>query len=112
MGGINHQKWVVYYCYTHIILNPGESDGKFHGKCHENRSKIPLKDLKKGCNHSLFHQIHQVTLSIVWTMSIAAAHGGRGEGPQRLQLKPKWSTDVNPLVIARNLHVLWEKLGK
>ena len=22
MGGINHQKWVVYYCYTHIITHP------------------------------------------------------------------------------------------
>ena len=31
MGSIHYQKWVVYYCYTHITVKLRNFDGQFAG---------------------------------------------------------------------------------
>ena len=73
MGGINHQKWVVYYCYTHITcldstemlcsLHPGMSAPPSDVKLALQRtSSTLLQQIEAGHSHGKHSISHYVIL--------------------------------------------------
>ena len=68
MGGINHQKWVVYYCYTHIA------------------PKLQLKNHQTSTNINKVHRGHRGEANIQRNIEpLGSTQSGRPKVPVALQ---------------------------
>ena len=94
MGGINHKKWVLYYCYTHIIpfswvglqemIRLQETIHRLFPRHHHSHSSHGAKELCSDLSRGAKENLHNVPLW--WKRTEFIARCERTEAvPQNLE---------------------------